>query len=205
MTTSWQEATREEFRSYYTETFPEQIERLPSFVTAGGPKQYAVSFREAYPTQTQNAPDRTFIRRDTWQTNESGDRTAQQFNSTDELIEFIQSPARSDPAQGSGYALADPDLLDRPEPRLDAVYYALDHWERPWVLAVDIDAKDIAARRAARSMATVGLQRPSEPSNFEMRGSSTARPRGIPTRSRISSTPLSMALPFGRSSDRLRA
>ena len=155
MTTSWRAATHEELRTYYTETFPEQIERLPSFVTTGGPKQYAVAFREAYPTQTQNAPDRTFIRRDTWQTNESGDRTAQQFDSTDELIEFIQSPARYDPAQGSGYALADPDLLDRPEPHPDAVYYALDHWERPWVLAVDIDAKDIATQRAAHSTTTV--------------------------------------------------
>jgi len=35
------------------------------------------------------------------------------------------------------------------ENRPDAVYYALDHWERPWVLLVDIDAKEIARERAA--------------------------------------------------------
>ena len=155
MTTAWREATREELSAYYTETFPERIGMLPSFMTVTGPKQYAIAFREAYPTQTQNTPDRTFIRRDTWQTNESGDRTAQQFDSTDELIEFIQYPARYDPAQGSGYALVDPDLLERPEPCPDAVYYALDHWERPWVLAVDIDAKDIAAQRATRNATAV--------------------------------------------------
>lgn len=145
----WREATREELHTYYTKAFPEYVDALPSFVTADGPKQYAIAFREAYPIRKQNAPDRSFIRRDTWQTSKSDDRTVQQFESTEDFVEFIQHPARSDPAQGSGYALADPDLLERPEPRPDAVYYALDHWERPWVLAVDIDAKDIAAQRAS--------------------------------------------------------
>ena len=149
----WREATREELHTYYTETFPEYVDALPSFVTVGGPKQYAIAFREAYPIRKQNAPDRSFIRRDTWQTSGSGDPSVQQFNSTEDLIEFIQYPARYDPAQGSDYALADPDLLERPEPRPNAVYYALDHWERPWVLAVDIDAKDIAAQRASRETA----------------------------------------------------
>ncbi|WP_266080725.1 bifunctional DNA primase/polymerase [Haladaptatus caseinilyticus] len=145
----WRPATREDLHTYYTETFPEYVDALPSFVTLDGPKQYAIAFREPYPIRKQHAPERTFIRRDTWQTNGSSDRTNQQFNSQDHLVEFIQYPARYDPAQGSGYALADPDLLERPEPRPEAVYYALDHWERPWVLAVDIDAKDIAAQRAS--------------------------------------------------------
>nr|WP_237718959.1 DNA primase [Halogranum salarium] len=79
----------------------------------------------------------------------------QRFDSSDDLVAFIQHPARYDPAQGSDYALADPDLCERPEPRPDAVYYALDHWERPWVLTVDIDAKDVAAQRAARESTTV--------------------------------------------------
>lgn len=149
MPEEWREATRTELHTYYTETFPDQLDALPSFLTASGPKQYAIAFREAYPIRKQNAPDRTFIRRDTWQTNGSGDRTTQQFDSTTDLINFIQYPARYDPAQGSNYALADPDLLERPQPCPDAVYYALDHWERPWVLAVDIDAKDIAAQRAS--------------------------------------------------------
>ncbi|MBX0297403.1 DNA primase [Haloarcula nitratireducens] len=149
MTDAWREATREELHTYYTETFPNRLDALPSFATIDGPKQYAIAFREAYPIRKENAPDRNFIRRDTWQTTSSGDRTVQQFESTTDLIDFIQYPARYDPAQGSEYALAGPGLLNRPEPRPDAVYYALDHWERPWVLAVDIDAKDIAAQRAS--------------------------------------------------------
>ncbi|WP_408960189.1 DNA primase [Natrinema sp. 74] len=149
MTGEWRKATREELHTYYTETFPDQLDALPSFLTASGPKQYAIAFGEAYPTRNQNAPDRSFIRRDTWQTSDSGERSIQQFGSMEDLVEFIQYPASYDPAQGSNYALADPDLLERPEPRPDAVYYALDHWERPWVLAVDIDAKDIAAQRAS--------------------------------------------------------
>lgn len=149
MTGAWRKATREELHTYYTETFPEQFDGLPSFLTVDGPKQYAIAFREPYPIRKQNAPDRSFIRRDTWQTSGSGDRTVQQFESTEDLVDFIQYPARYDPARGSDYALADPDLLECPEPRPDAVYYALNHWERPWVLAVDIDAKDIAAQRAS--------------------------------------------------------
>lgn len=149
MTGEWREATREELHTYYTETFPNQLDALPSFLTASGPKQYAIAFREPYSIQKEDAPDRTFIRRDTWQTTDSGDRSVQQFDSLEALFEFIQYPARYDPARESDYALADPDLLERPEPRPDAVYYALDHWDRPWVLAVDIDAKDIAAQRAS--------------------------------------------------------
>lgn len=149
MTPPWRETTREELRTYYAETFPEQVDDFPSFLTVDGPKQYAIAFRDAYPIRNENAPDRNFIRRDTWQTSSPGGRTVQQFESTADLVDFIQYPARYDPAQGSEYALADPDLLDRPEPRSDAVYYALNHWERPWVLAVDIDAKDIAAQRAS--------------------------------------------------------
>jgi DNA primase catalytic subunit len=66
------------------------------------------------------------------------------------VVEFIRHPARNDPLGQSTFALADPDLLEKPAPCPDAVYYALDHWERPWVLLVDIDAKEIARRRAAQ-------------------------------------------------------
>ena len=150
MTGEWREATREELHTYYTETFPAQLDALPSFLTVDGPKQYAIAFRQAYPIRKEDAPDRTFIRRDTRQTSESSTHTVQQFDSLEDLIEFIQYPARYDPAQGSDYALVDPDLTEQPEPRPGAVYYALDHWERPWMLAVDIDAKDIATQRASR-------------------------------------------------------
>ncbi|WP_433633025.1 DNA primase [Halomicrococcus sp. NG-SE-24] len=178
MTEKWREATRAELHTYYTETFPDQLDALPSFITASGPKQYAIAFREAYPIRTQNAPHRTFIRRDTWQTSNSSDRTVQQFDSTEDLIKFIQHPARYDPAQGSDYALADPDVLDRPEPRPDAVYYALDHWERPWVLAVDIDAKDIAAHRA--SSETTGETDDGETAQLRAAGILDSPPKGYP-------------------------
>ncbi|MFC7215986.1 DNA primase [Saliphagus sp. GCM10025334] len=178
MTEEWREATREELHTYYTETFPDQLDSLPSFLTASGPKQYAIAFREAYPTQKQNAPDRTFIRRDTWQTSRSGDRTSQQFDSRANLVKFIQYPARYDPAQGSDYALADPDLVEQPEPRPDAVYYALDHWERPWVLAVDIDAKDIASQRASHE--TTGETGGAETEQLRAAGVLDSPPVGYP-------------------------
>jgi DNA primase catalytic subunit len=172
MTSTWREATRDELHTYYTESFPDQIDALPSFITVEGPKEYALAFREPYPVRKQNTPERTFIRRKTWQTSDLDDRLAKQFNSLDELVEFIQYPARHDPFHGSDYALADPDLLERSEPRPDAVYYALDHWERPWVLAVDIDAKDIAARRATSQTETTA-----EPT--ESVGSDTLQDAGI--------------------------
>ncbi|UTF55845.1 DNA primase [Natronosalvus rutilus] len=178
MTGEWREATREELHTYYTETFPDQLDSLPSFLTASGPKQYAIAFREAYPIQKQNAPDRSFIRRDTWQTSRSGDRTSQQFDSRADLVKFIQYPARYDPAQGNDYALVDPDLVEQPEPRPDAVYYALDHWERSWVLAVDIDAKDIAAQRA--SSETTGETGNVEAEHLRTTGVFDSPPKGYP-------------------------
>ena len=180
MTGAWREATREELRTYYMETFPDPLDALPAFMTVDGPKQYAIAFREAYPIRKQNAPDRSFIRRDTWQTNGSGDRTARQFESQDDLVEFIQYPARYDPAKGSNYALADPDLLERPEPRPDAVYYALDHWERPWVLAVDIDAKDIAAQRASHETTPIESDDDVETKQLRAAGILDSAPEGYP-------------------------
>lgn len=176
----WRPATREDLHTYYTETFPEYVDALPSFVTVDGPKQYAIAFREPYPIRKQHAPERSFIRRDTWQTKRSSDRTNQQFDSQDHLVEFIQYPARYDPAQGSGYALADPDLIERPEPRPDAVYYALDHWERPWVLAVDIDAKDIAAQRVSRETTANETDDDVETEKLRAAGILDSEPEGYP-------------------------
>ncbi|RLM76853.1 DNA primase, partial [Halobellus sp. Atlit-38R] len=93
-------------------------------------------------------PAKDFIRRDTWQTDPSGDRTTSEFNDFEDVVDFIRHPARNDPLGRSKFALADPEVLEQPDPRPDAVYYALDHWERPWVLLVDIDAKEIARDRA---------------------------------------------------------
>jgi len=149
---TWRHATREEIYRYYAEEFPSYVDELPSFITAKGPKQYALAFQEPHPVRKDGVPDKDFIRRDTWQTNVSGDRTTAAFHDFDDVLEFICHPARNDPLGRSDFALADPDLLDKPDPRPDAVYYALDHWERPWVLLIDIDAKTIARERAAQAV-----------------------------------------------------
>lgn len=159
---TWREATREEIYTYYTEVFPSYLDQLPSFITSGGPKQYAVAFRDSHPVRSADVPDRNFIRRDTWQTNRAGERTTPEFADFDDVLAFIQRPARNDPLSRSKYGLADPDLLEKPEPISDAVYYALDHWDRSWVLLVDIDAKTIAQNRAANSSTETTSEQGSE-------------------------------------------
>jgi len=146
---TWRQATREEIYAYYTEEFPRYLDDLPAFITASGPKQYAVAFRDPHPVRKDEVPEKDFIRRDTWQTDASGDRTAPAFGDFEDVVEFIRHPASNDPLGRSDFALADPDVLEQSAPCPDAVYYALDHWERPWVLLVDIDAKEIAQNRAA--------------------------------------------------------
>jgi hypothetical protein len=145
---TWRQATKEEITAYYAEEFPTYVKDRPPFITAGGPKQYALAFRNSYPVRKDGVPPKDFIRRDTWQTDRSGERTAAEFNDFEEVLEFIQHPTRNDPLGRSRYALADPDLLEQSGPCPEAVYYALDHWQRPWVLLVDIDAKGIARNRA---------------------------------------------------------
>nr|WP_273741616.1 hypothetical protein [Natrinema soli] len=54
--------------------------------------------------------------------------------------------------------MADPDLLEKSDPISDGVYYGLDNWDRSWVLAVDIDAKDIATARAERELDETDLE-----------------------------------------------
>ncbi|WP_226024053.1 DNA primase [Halomicrobium salinisoli] len=146
---TWRQATREEIYTYYAEEFPRYVDDLPEFITADGPKQYAVAFRDPHPVRKDDVPDKDFIRRDTWQTDASGERTSPEFSTFEDVVELIRHPARNDPLGRSRFALADPEVLEEPEPRPDAVYYALDHWKRPWALLVDIDAKEIARERAA--------------------------------------------------------
>lgn len=146
---TWRHATREEIYAYYAEEFPRYLDDLPDFISATGPKQYAVAFREAHPVRNDEVPDKDFIRRDTWQTDPSGYRTTPEFDDFEDVVKFIRHPARNDPLGRSEFALADPEVLEKPDPRPDAVYYALNHWDRPWVLLVDIDAKEIAQERAA--------------------------------------------------------
>lgn len=150
---TWRQATREEIYAYYADEFPSYVDQMPSFITPAGPKQYALAFRESHPVRKDEVPAKDFIRRDTRQTNASGEHTHCEFDEFEDIVEFIRHPARNDPLGRSKFALADPALLDKPNPCPDAVYYALDHWERPWILLVDIDAKTIARERAERVIA----------------------------------------------------
>ena len=124
---TWRQATREEIYAYYAEEFPRYLDDLPEFITATGPKQYAIAFRESHPVRKDEVPAKDFIRRDTWQTDPSGDRTTPEFDDFEDVVEFIRHPARNDPLGRSEFALADPEVLEKPDPRPDAVYYALDH------------------------------------------------------------------------------
>ncbi|WP_232833863.1 DNA primase [Saliphagus sp. LR7] len=150
---TWKEATRDEIYTFYTEEFPEYTDLLPSFITPTAPKEFGLSFRERHPIRKDGQPDRDFIRRATWRTNSSGEQLSRNFSDQDALLSFFQSPARHDPLQDSKYALADPALTEKGDPLAEGVYYGLDNWERPWVIAVDIDAKDIATARAERDRA----------------------------------------------------
>lgn len=176
---TWRQATREEIYTYYADEFPSYVDQLPSFITASGPKQYALAFREPQPVRKNGVPAKDFIRRDTWQTNASGDRTTAEFSDFDDVDEFIRHPARNDPLGRSEFALADPDLLEKPDPRPDAVYYALDHWDRPWILLVDIDAKTIARERAAQAVSDDADERDAE-ELLDTAGIVEAEPAGYP-------------------------
>lgn len=176
---TWRHATREEIYAYYTEEFPTYLDDRPEFLTATGPKQYAIAFGTAHPVRKDGVPDRDFIRRDTWRTNSAGQQVAPEFDSFDEVIAFIQHPARNDPLADSQFALADPDLVDAPDPRPHAVYFALDNWDRSWILLVDIDAKDIARQRAQqRDFAAETTL--SEDELLERAGIMSAPPAGYP-------------------------
>ena len=176
---TWRQATREEIYTYYADEFPSYVDQLPSFITASGPKQYALAFREPHPVRKDGVPAKDFIRRDTWQTSASGDRTTAEFSDFDDVDEFFRHPARNDPLGRSDFALADSDLLEKSGPLPDAVYYALDHWERPWVLLVDIDAKTIARERATRAVSDDADERDAE-ELVDTAGIVEAEPAGYP-------------------------
>ncbi|GAA0291586.1 DNA primase [Halarchaeum salinum] len=176
---TWRAATRDDLDTYYTDEFPDYVDDLPSFITATGPKQYALAFDHPHPVRKDEVPDKDFVRRDTWQTDAAGERQQAEFDGFDDVLDFIQHPARNDPLGGSEFALADPGLLDQPDPRPDAVYYALDNWERPWVLLVDIDAKTIARERAADALPQDTSDRDDE-ALLEATGILDADPTGYP-------------------------
>jgi len=152
MTVSWRTASSEEIQQYYREEFPKHIATLPGHITPDGPKEFGIAFREAHPVRGDDIPPRDFIRRDSWCTTSEGERRYPEFTDTEELLAFIQYPARNDPLEGSPYALGDPDVVPQGDPVPEGVYYSLDHWDRPWVLMIDIDGKDVAKKRAEQAV-----------------------------------------------------
>jgi hypothetical protein len=130
-------------------------------VAPPGPLQFGVAFRKPFPTVGDDVPPKAFCRRHSRQTSRDGTPTSVVFSGWDDLVEWVQSPAAVDPLRGeTDQALADPMLVDATHPVPEAVYYSLQHHDRPWLVMLDIDAKDIAAQRAADE--SVVEQRPPE-------------------------------------------
>ncbi len=150
MTVPWRAATPEEIRRYYRTTFPGMVERLPERVAPPGPIQYGIALNEAYPTVGDAVPAKTFLRRHSHREGRGGATRSITFDGWDDLLEWVQTPAEADPLRGiTDQALADPMLVEADRPVPEALYYSLQHHDRPWVVLLDIDAKDIAADRAA--------------------------------------------------------
>lgn len=145
-TVQWRPSTREEIKSYYTNEFPTRSNKRPEWVTATGPKQYALALDRRFPDYKEGKPPVDFIRRDT---RSDGDYA---FGTWEDVEQFLQNPADADPlpeiakdTEGNSQAgLVDPNTVNGPRPVPEAAYYALDHHERFWVLSFDIDAKDVA-------------------------------------------------------------
>lgn len=152
----WRPSTYNEIEAYYEFIFPKLTESLPHWITPSNPKEYAIALREPYPTRGrgEDAPDKQFLRRST----RNNDNPDQIFIRTwDQLCTFFQRPAARDPlAVGTNRSigLIHSDSVDEPKPVPQAIYYALDNWEDFWVLAFDIDAKDVAKQRIARGEKT---------------------------------------------------
>lgn len=151
--TDWRQSTRSEIKHYYENVFPEKISELPWWITPNGPEQYALAFRKKHPAcrSGEKVPPKNFVRRDT-RSSENPNRIF--ISDWDEILDFIQHPAANDPMavatnRNSGLRHPDHDTVNTVEPVPEAVYYALDHWDEFWVLAFDIDAKDVAKQELA--------------------------------------------------------
>jgi hypothetical protein len=167
MTPSWRAANQSEIRRFYRESFPEHIEAMPERITPPGPKQFGIAFEEPFPTVGDEVPSKAFVRRHSKRTTREGTPTDTLFESWRDLLEWVQAPADVDPLRGTTeQALADPMLVDADRPVPEAVYYTLQHWDRPWVVMLDIDAKDIAAERAEVDSVIEGRPPESYPYTF---------------------------------------
>lgn len=143
----WRPLTPEEIRTYYEETFPTQIGKLPDWIGPNTPKQYGFALNERYGREN-NLPPTDFIRRDTRKQNRVVIDDWQTF------FDWIQDPVENEilheDASGGGLSREATEKNENlsTEPLVtEAAYYALDNHETFWMLAFDIDAKDIAKER----------------------------------------------------------
>lgn len=149
----WRQSSRDEIQEYYSKEFPTRVGDLPSWVTPNGPRQYALAFRDKYPAQYgkgNEVPPKNFIRRGT----RDEETDSKNIADWDALLSFFQEPASKDPLSvqtngAKGLIKPGDERVSQPEPVPEAVYYSLDHWEQFWVLAFDIDAKDVAKQSVA--------------------------------------------------------
>jgi hypothetical protein len=146
----WRPATRAEIRTFYTDEFSNRTGEIPSWVTPPKPTEFAVALSTRFPTTAGN--DREFLRRSTTSTGNT-------LTDWEAVTAFFARPAETDPLRASAAGqeatpLADPDTVAATPPVTEAAYYGLDNTDRFWVLAFDIDAKDVAIARLISESAT---------------------------------------------------
>jgi DNA primase catalytic subunit len=115
----WRPSTAKEIKSFYKETFPETCKTLPEYLRRSSPVEYAFAFLK--PVKTINLMEKDFVRRGNRRYNLEDLRNLlldfKRFDSSDEII--IEN------SQVAGF------------------YFSL-KTNNGWLLAFDIDSKDVA-------------------------------------------------------------
>lgn len=140
---TWRQSTNKEIRDFYETEFREYIDKIPWWIQPHTVKQFAVALNGDHPSISDARPDKNFLRRDT----RANDGERVFIDDWEQVVSFFEQPATSDPmAIGTERSKG----LKKPtsenglsEPVTKASYYGLDNWEQFWVLAFDIDAKDV--------------------------------------------------------------
>lgn len=140
---TWRQSTNEEIRGFYENEFREYIDQIPWWIQPHTVKQFAVALNGNHPSISDARPDKDFLRRDTRA--DDGERVF--IEDWEQVVSFFEQPATSDPmaigterSRGLKQPTSENGLS---EPVTKASYYGLDNWEEFWVLAFDIDAKDV--------------------------------------------------------------
>ncbi|MDT3437797.1 hypothetical protein [Haloarcula sp. 1CSR25-25] len=150
---TWKTTTASQLKQYYQNEFPEYIPEIPAFIRESKSKQIGIAFPEAHPVEGERIPAKDFVRRPLFDSDEPyRNNSIDQWRGENSIVEFVQSPGSNDPIEGK-HALASPELIDQPSIP-EAVYYAVDFYDRNWALVVDIDAKDVALEWAKQQLST---------------------------------------------------